>query len=1059
MLLSTAALPIKSYAQMPTVIFSEIAWAGSSVSSSDEWIELQNLTNQSIDLSGWTITGAGSSDKTLTLPEKSEIAPYSTYLITNYEQAHENTAVASTPNFATTTLSLSNIGFDLHLYDNATALVDVAGGQGAPFAGRSGGVGDTLDGRFRSMERTNRLMSGVDKTTWQDSQTSYGFKSDIVDYGTPGIAQTFIEPAVSEITQEEQFPDTPAIDPIQETTQIVDSNVTPDEIQTETVTNTQNGMTSVESETPEDVAVITDESQSTTITNAAEYIVDVQTQEAMESALPSALQETVLVESTESTITLPVFGPVFINECVVDPDEGQTEWIELINKSDQSVSIDGWTVEDATGNKTPLETQTLEAGAFVIINAPKGKLNNDADVVILRDQNGVVVDEIYYGDETQPAPKDGTSIARDENGELKLTTNPTQGGVNVITDFVPEESETTIQADTSSDQDDESIDESSLVQTEQPSAEEVPLSTDTDSDSTNSTESQSSSEGSYTPGTLVINEFVVDPNENETEWVELLNLSDQTVTLDGWTIEDAVGKKTELPEVDLESGLYIIINAPKGRLNNDADTIIVKDPSGNTIDSVSYGDINPSPTDGNSLARHDDGNFSVTQQTTPGGTNIFSTASQDTESQTQENGSDENNASASQSESTQDEQVASNTTDDSLTQQTYTGPETLRFVKIYPNTEGLDKEEEFIEIKNTGSEPVGLKGWIIEDESTKRFTHTGSDTIAPGSSLKLMRTLTSLALNNSGDTLKLVSPNGNVIDNVNYNKAPQGSSFTLVDNVWAWIGSVVETQQTAPQVSLASTATTQTTTSNAQSGVYVSVSVAQAKERQDDARVRLTGSLTVAHGVFSTQVVYLQDETGGIQIFFSKAQYPDMAPGQFMTVRGQLSTAFGERRLKIENVSAIVLGAQGNAISPMMLDVNEIDESYVGELITTNGIIVSRSSNKLVIENGGDELSVYLKSEPLIDANEFERGDAISVTGVLTNYNGELRLRPRTREDITIKESAITALESDKSDSGMSVFESLKANAGIALFIATASILTLMAIMFVMPKRKIVAGA
>jgi hypothetical protein len=40
------------------VVLSEIAWKGTTASSSDEWIELHNKTSCTVDLSGWTLCAA-----------------------------------------------------------------------------------------------------------------------------------------------------------------------------------------------------------------------------------------------------------------------------------------------------------------------------------------------------------------------------------------------------------------------------------------------------------------------------------------------------------------------------------------------------------------------------------------------------------------------------------------------------------------------------------------------------------------------------------------------------------------------------------------------------------------------------------------------------------------------------------------------------------------------------------------------------------------------------------------------------------------------------------------
>ncbi|MBL7058499.1 lamin tail domain-containing protein [Patescibacteria group bacterium] len=48
-------IPLDSYAAEPQVIISELAWMGTEISSSDEWIELKNNTNGEINLDGWTL--------------------------------------------------------------------------------------------------------------------------------------------------------------------------------------------------------------------------------------------------------------------------------------------------------------------------------------------------------------------------------------------------------------------------------------------------------------------------------------------------------------------------------------------------------------------------------------------------------------------------------------------------------------------------------------------------------------------------------------------------------------------------------------------------------------------------------------------------------------------------------------------------------------------------------------------------------------------------------------------------------------------------------------------
>lgn len=113
-------------------------------------------------------------------------------------------------------------------------------------------------------------------------------------------------------------------------------------------------------------------------------------------------------------------------------------------------------------------------------------------------------------------------------------------------------------------------------------------------------------------------------------------------------------------------------------------------------------------------------------------------------------------------------------------------PTTLRLSEIYPNTTGDDLAEEFIELRNTGSEPVSLKGWILEDASGKQFIFKDSIAVAPGQYYVVDRALSKISLNNDVESVLLKSPDGGVIDQTAYSKTTEGSTFSLVNDQWTW---------------------------------------------------------------------------------------------------------------------------------------------------------------------------------------------------------------------------------------------------------------------------------
>jgi hypothetical protein len=104
-------------------------------------------------------------------------------------------------------------------------------------------------------------------------------------------------------------------------------------------------------------------------------------------------------------------------------------------------------------------------------------------------------------------------------------------------------------------------------------------------------------------------------------------------------------------------------------------------------------------------------------------------------------------------------------------------------------------DDEFIELHNLGPYPVFLRGWILddgEDTGSSPYTIPGI-TISPGGFAVFFRTRTNIALNDSGDVVRLLGPRGDVVDtirylrvrayNLSYGRLPDGSDH-LAYGLW-----------------------------------------------------------------------------------------------------------------------------------------------------------------------------------------------------------------------------------------------------------------------------------
>jgi hypothetical protein len=179
-------LPIAlSAAQPGHIVFSELMWMGTSSSTADEWIELVNRGDETVDLAGWTITRATADSEAIMMRiGAATLAPAETFLIANYAADDERSMLAATPDLVDPAVSLPNTKLALRLYSGdpeaGADLVDWADdGSGAPLAG---------DADLKhSMVRVQLDGDGASAASWADAVTGSGWDVGAAELGTPGL--------------------------------------------------------------------------------------------------------------------------------------------------------------------------------------------------------------------------------------------------------------------------------------------------------------------------------------------------------------------------------------------------------------------------------------------------------------------------------------------------------------------------------------------------------------------------------------------------------------------------------------------------------------------------------------------------------------------------------------------------------------------------------------------------------------------------------------------------------------------------------------------------------
>jgi hypothetical protein len=275
-------------------------------------------------------------------------------------------------------------------------------------------------------------------------------------------------------------------------------------------------------------------------------------------------------------------GLIKISELIYYPDDNKPEWIELYNSSSDSINIKNWSISDILSTPTRgfITNQDIiikPEEYFIItkdtsfnryypdVNAKIfftnfGTLGNTSDGIIIYDFRNGIIDSLFY--RSNWGYKKGVSLERisfeqltndSTNWTLSLSRNGSTPGK-----------------------------ENSIIN--------APV---------------------YPKNSLVINEIMYEPDIDNSEFIEFYNVSDDSINIGGWFIQDENNNKFRISNsnFNLTPKSYFILAADSSTiikyqfnnlenitvigtssigLSNTGETILLKDVRGRVIDSVNY---------------------------------------------------------------------------------------------------------------------------------------------------------------------------------------------------------------------------------------------------------------------------------------------------------------------------------------------------------------------------------------------------------------------------------------------------------------------------------------
>lgn len=546
-----------------TVVVNEIMFAP--LGGEPEWIELYNNSQERINIKGWSVTDVITTPATAEIKTNFFIEGRGFVVLTRDTTLFNFHRIIPSPVLLLNLPTLNNDIDGVVIKDNRGMTID-----SVLYSNQWGGTGGF------SLERILPDVNSNLPSNWASS-------SD-VEQSTPGRINSKtpkdFDLTITDIIFNPRFP-------------VLNDNVT---ISAKVLNKGLNSVSTFEAQfwVDTDSNDIVDQllstvagsiinSEDSTIISSASPLVNLQNKTLVAVKVITQIDSDTLNNYLEKYIQ-PGFpeGIILINEVMYNTSSGKPEWIELVNVSQDSVNIKNWSISDVLTTPTRgiivSDDNYIQPGEYFIISRDTsfrtiypdvnakifysnfGTLGNTNDGIVLYDFRSGIIDSLFYrsswGSKTDVSiERISLSVATNDSTNWTLSLSErgsTPGIINSIFNLP-----------------------------------------------------------SYQRNSLVINEIMFDPGDDNSEYIEFQNISSDSVNIGGWSITDENGNSHKLFSTSfiIPPGAYFLLIADSITLSkynlfdyeyknvvgkssiglvNTGELILLRDVRGNVIDSVFY---------------------------------------------------------------------------------------------------------------------------------------------------------------------------------------------------------------------------------------------------------------------------------------------------------------------------------------------------------------------------------------------------------------------------------------------------------------------------------------
>ena len=364
-------------------------------------------------------------------------------------------------------------------------------------------------------------------------------------------------------------------------------------------------------------------------------------------------------------------------------------------------------------------------------------------------------------------------------------------------------------------------------------------------------------------------------------------------------------------------------------------------------------------------------------------------------------------------------------------------PPPLIITEVMPAPSNIDWDsdgtpghlDEFIEIHNPAPYPVDLRRWVIADGQTDGWEHRfeRGDRLVAGGYLAVFRTTSGIALDNDGDTVRLVRPDGVEADRYAWTGSPgYDRSFSRTDiggTGWSAEWDVTPGQPNHPlapgephpadvawearKVELGWTGRSRAREGGAEP-LRFAVALSDIGTIGRRTRVVVRGRVMTPPGVFGPREVYIGDGSGGVRLYLRRSDHVHrpFVLGDPVAAIGKIADFRGERQVVLDRPEDAWWDGVGGDVAPNVVDTGDVGEDAEGRLIQTSGRVVGFSARSFTLDDGSGPARIVIRPATGLSKPWVERGEWRSVVGLVGQsaarapWEGGYRVTPRVAADL-----------------------------------------------------------